>query len=161
VSVEERVLAELERRGVEHELVPCSTEHADTAVFCEVHGYPVSIAANALVVSTKREPQRHACCLVLGDRRLDVNGVVKERLGGRCSFAKPERMRELTGMEVGGVTPFALPADLPIWICDAMMDEERVIVGSGGRTSKLIVSPRALAALPGAEVVPGLSKPRG
>jgi prolyl-tRNA editing enzyme YbaK/EbsC (Cys-tRNA(Pro) deacylase) len=157
---ETRVLAELERRGVAFRREPCAPEHADTAVFCEVHGHSVDIAANALIVATKKEPRRFACCLVLGTRRLDVNGVVKQKLGGKCSFARAEEMKELTGMEVGGVTPFALPEGLPIWVCDAMMDHEEVIVGTGGRTSKLFVAPQALAELPGAEVVPGLSKAR-
>lgn len=160
-TIEETVLKELERRGVDFVLERCEPEHADTAVFCEVHGHSVDIAANALVVSTKKEPRSHACCVVLGTARLDVNGVVKQRLGGKCSFAKAEEMKELTGMEVGGVTPFALPEDLPIWICESMMDRERVIVGTGGRTSKVLVPPQALADLPNAEVVPGLSKPRG
>ena len=158
---EKRVLVDLERRGVAYRLEPCEPEHADTAIFCEVHGYSVDMAANALIVATKKEPKRYACCLVLGTRRLDVNGVVKQRLGGKCSFAKAEEMKELTGMEVGGVTPFALPEGLPIWVCDAMMSHEEVIVGTGARTSKLFVSPQALADLPGAEVVMGLSKERG
>lgn len=159
-TTERRVLAELERRGVAFRLEACEPEHADTAVFCEVHGHPVDIAANALILATKKEPKRYACCLVLGTRRLDVNGVVKQKLGGKCSFARPEEMKALTGMEVGGVTPFALPEGLPIWVCEAMMDREEVIVGTGGRTSKLFVSPQALAALPGAEIVSGLSQAR-
>ena len=159
-TTEERVLAELERRGVDFLLERCAPEHADTALFCEVHGYSTEIAANALIVATKKEPKAYACCVVLGSRRLDVNGVVKQRLGGKCSFAKADEMKTLTGMEIGGVTPFALPEGLPIWVCDAMMSTERVIVGTGGRTSKVLVPPQALANLGGAEVVPGLSTPR-
>ena len=159
-DIEERVLAALERLGIEHRLEACAPEDADTAVFCEKHGHPVENAANALIVSTQKEPRQHVCCIVPGDHRLDVNGTVKRRLGSRCSFAKAEEMKALTGMEVGGVTPFALPEDLPIWVAEALLERPEAIVGTGGRTSKLFVSPQALAELPNAEVVPELSRPR-
>ena len=159
-DTEAKVLAELERLGIEHRLEPCEPEHADTAVFCEVHGYSVDLAGNAIVVATQKPPKRYACCIVPGTHKLDVNGAVKDKMGARCSFAKPDEMRELTGMEVGGVTPFALPPDLPIWVADALLERPEVIVGTGGRTSKLFIKPRALLQLPNAELVPGLSKPR-
>lgn len=157
---ERGVIEELDRRGVGYERVPCDPEFADTAAFCERYGYPVSIAANAIVCATKREPRRFCVCVVLGTRRLDVNRRVRDLLGaGRVSFARPQEMRELTGMEVGGVTPFALPAGLPVYVDGAMMGLDRVIVGTGGRTSKVLVPPSALADLPGAEVIEDLSTP--
>jgi prolyl-tRNA editing enzyme YbaK/EbsC (Cys-tRNA(Pro) deacylase) len=160
-SIEQRVLEELERRGVEHELVRIPPEEADTAVFCERHGYPLSMAANAIVVATKRPPRRLACCVVLGTRRLDVNRKVREIMGGeKVSFASAEDMRSVTGMEVGGVTPFCLPDDMPLFLCGTMLEQPRIIVGTGGRTSKILLDPHRLAELPGARVVSDLSLPR-
>jgi prolyl-tRNA editing enzyme YbaK/EbsC (Cys-tRNA(Pro) deacylase) len=160
-TLESRVLAELQRLGLSHEVVACLEEQADTAVFCEAHGYPVSMAANALVVATKKKPRRYACCIVKGDRRLDVNHRVRELLqGGRISFARPEEMREQTGMEVGGVTPFLLPEDMPIYFDAALLDEERIILGTGGRSAKVLIPPGELAALGCVTVVEGLSAAR-
>ena len=76
----------------------------------------------------------------------------------RASFASAEEVIELTGMMIGGVTPFALPDDLPVYVDRRVMDLESVIVGSGSRSSKILVSPEALARLPSAQVVEGLSK---
>jgi Ala-tRNA(Pro) deacylase len=46
--------------------------------------------------------------VVLEDRRLDLKGL-SGRLGApRFSFAAPERMRAVLGVEPGSVTPFAL-----------------------------------------------------
>ena len=158
---EATVLRTLQALGVEHELVPCDPEYADTAAFCERYGYAVDIAANAIIVASKKKPRRYACCVVLGTRRLDVNGRVRRLMDARrVSFARADDMRALTGMEVGGVTPFALPPDLPLYLDGAMMGLDRVIVGTGGRTSKILIAPRALAALPGAEVVEDLARPR-
>ena len=54
---------------------------------------------------------------LLANTRLDVNRVVRHRLGVRkASFASIDETRDLTGMLIGGVTVFGLPADLPVWI---------------------------------------------
>lgn len=160
-GMEARVLASLAAMGADHEIVRIPPEQADTAVFCETHGFSLDVAANAIVVATRKEPRRHACCVVLGTRRLDVNRRVRELLGGgKVSFARAEDMRSLTGMEVGGVTPFCLPESVPLYLCGELMRRERVIVGTGGRSSKVLVAPAVLARLPGATVVEDLSLPR-
>ena len=61
-------------------------------------------------------------------------------------------------MQIGGVTPYGLPAGLPIWIDSRIMACDQVIVGGGSRDRKLLVPPASLAALPGAEVVEDLAK---
>ena len=95
---------------------------------------------------------------MLATTRLDVNHAVRPLLGVRkASFASPEETRELTGMLIGGVTPFGLPEGLPLYIDERVMDLDEVIVGGGGRTTKLSVSPSALLRLPNAEVVSGLA----
>jgi prolyl-tRNA editing enzyme YbaK/EbsC (Cys-tRNA(Pro) deacylase) len=97
--------------------------------------------------------------MVLATTRLDVNGVVRRRLGvKKASFASAEETIEITGMEIGGVTPYGLPPGLPIWIDSRAMDCDQVIVGGGSRDRKLLVPPASLAALPGAEVVVDLAK---
>jgi len=70
------------------------------------YGYSPDQSANCLLLgSTKGEP-KFACCVVLANCRLDVNKVVRKKLGvRRLSFANPELTKELTGMELGGVTP--------------------------------------------------------
>ncbi len=157
---EARVLAALAARGVAYERVPCDPELADTAAFCAHYGYDLAISANAIVVATKKEPRLYAACLVLATTRLDVNKAVRREVGGgRLSFASADEMHRVTGMEVGGVTPFGLPGDLPLLIDAAVMVPARVIVGTGGRTSKILVAPAALAALPAARVVAGLAHP--
>jgi len=56
-------------------------------------------------------------------------------------------------MEYGGITPVGLPADWPILIDENVVEQERVIVGSGVRGSKLLVDTAVLASLPNAEVL--------
>ncbi len=136
---------------------------ADTAAFCETYGSPLSASANCVVVAGKREgEQRYAACLVLATARADVNGVVRRRLDVRkASFAPMDDAVARTGMAYGGITPFGLPAGWPLLIDAAVAAAPELVVGSGVRTSKLLVPGDVLAKLPGAEVVDGLGRPIG
>mgnify|MGYP001189966814 CR=1 FL=1 len=157
--VEARVLAVLDALGERWERIPCDPALADTAAFCAHYGEPLERSANAIVVATRGEPSVLAACVVLATTRLDVNRAVRRELGGaRVSFADAARMRAATGMEVGGVTPFALPPGMPLLIDAAVAALPWVIVGTGGRTSKLRIAPSALVRLPGARVVAGLAR---
>ena len=96
--------------------------------------------------------------MVLATTRLDVNGMVRRRLGvRRASFAGPEETAELTGMAIGGVTPFALPPNLPLWIDAAVVVREQLVFGGGSRSCKVVGAPELLLAVPGVEVVDALA----
>ena len=153
------VRQQLDELGIEYEIVPCDPDLADTAAFCEAYGYAPEDSANTIVVAGKSTPPVYAACVVLATTRLDVNGVVRRRLGVRkASFASADETRELTGMLIGGVTAFGLPPKLPVWIDAAVMGRERIVLGGGSRSCKLIVVPEALLKIPSAEVVDQLAK---
>ncbi len=153
-----RLEAALAPLGAPYELFPCDPALADTALFCEAYGFSLDDSANTIVVVGKAEPRRYAACIVLAPDRLDVNRVVKTRLGTRkASFAGADETRDLTGMEIGGVTPVGLPADLPVWIDAGVMSRSRIVLGGGGRSWKVLAAPRILLRLPNAEVVEGLA----
>ena len=145
----------------EYELFACDPALADTAAFCAAYGFAPEDSANTIVVIGKSDPPVFAACVVLSTHRLDVNRVVKQRLGTRkASFASPDETRELTGMEIGGVTAFGLPAGLPLWVDAAVMTRERIILGGGSRNWKVIAPPAILQTLPNVEIVDGLAAPR-
>jgi prolyl-tRNA editing enzyme YbaK/EbsC (Cys-tRNA(Pro) deacylase) len=155
-----RLEAALEPLGVAYELFPCDPALADTAQFCAAYGFSPGESANTIVVVGKADPRVYAACIVLATHRLDVNRAVRDRLGTRkASFASADETRELTGMEIGGVTPFGLPDGLPVWIDADVMVRSRIILGGGSRSWKVISTPALLSALPRAEVVDGLANP--
>ena len=154
----DELLALLAATGVEHELVPCDPELADTAAFCEAYGYALDDSANTIVVAGRGDPSSHAACVLLATTRLDVNRVVRKRLGAKkASFADAEATVALTGMQLGGVTPFGLPDDLPLWIDARVMRRDRVVLGGGSRDRKVLASPQILTAI-GGEVVDDLAR---
>jgi len=152
------LLAALAGRG-EHELFACDPALADTAAFCAAYGFAPEDSANTIVVVGKGTPPVYAACVVLATHRLDVNRTVRQRLGRKASFASPEETRELTGHAIGGVTVFGLPAGLPILVDPAVMARDRIVLGGGSRSWKVIAPPSILRTLPGLEVVDGLANP--
>ncbi len=144
--------------GIDHEFVDCDPDLADTAQFIEAYGYAAEDSANTIVVIGKGEPPVYAACVVLATTRLDVNKTVRKRLGvKKASFAPADVTTELTGMMVGGVTPFGLPADMPLWIDSRVVERERILLGGGSRSCKVVGPPALLTALPNSEVVDGLA----
>jgi prolyl-tRNA editing enzyme YbaK/EbsC (Cys-tRNA(Pro) deacylase) len=143
----------------DHELFPCDPALADTAAFCAAYGFAPEDSANTIVVVGKGSPPVYAACVVLATHRLDVNRAVKGRFGRKSSFASPDETRALTGMEIGGVTAFGLPAGLPLWVDSAVMERERIVLGGGSRSWKVIAPPSILLTLADVEVVEGLAAP--
>jgi len=133
---------------------------ADTAAFCEHYEIGLDVSANCVVVEARRADRVwFAACVVVATTRADVNGIVRKHLGARkISFAPMDAAVSLTGMEYGGITPVGLPDDWPILVDRNVIDEDRVIIGSGIRGSKLLAATEVLASLPNAEV-PALTKP--
>ncbi|WP_448002098.1 YbaK/EbsC family protein [Agromyces bauzanensis] len=129
---------------------------ADTAAFCERYEISMADGANCVIVQARRgERTWYAACLVRGSDRADVNGAVRRHLGARrLSFAPMDDAVELTGMAYGGITPIGLPDDWPILVDESVARRDRLIVGSGIRGSKLLVTGAFLAGLPNAEVLP-------
>ncbi len=149
----------LDDSGFDHEVIPCDPELADTAVFCQHYGYALGVSANTIIVKVKTGEQRFVACVVLATTRLDVNKAVRKRLAARrVSFASADETREVTGMELGGVTPLALPVDLPVWIDERVMSADYIILGGGDRSTKIKIAPKALLQIPEATVVENLAK---
>jgi prolyl-tRNA editing enzyme YbaK/EbsC (Cys-tRNA(Pro) deacylase) len=157
-AAREALEAALAGRG-EYELFPCDPALADTAAFCAAYGFALEDSANTIIVVGKGAEPVYAACVVLATHRLDVNHAVKGRFGRRASFASPDETRELTGHEIGGVTVFGLPSGLPVWIDAAVMARQRIVLGGGSRSWKVIAPPSILRTLPGADVVEGLANP--
>jgi len=154
----DRLVAALEPLGVEYELFACDPALADTTAFCAAYGFAPEDSANTILVIGKSDPPRYAACVVLAPNRLDVNRTVRDRLGTRkASFAPGESTREITGMEIGGVTVFGLPAELPVWVDARVMQRDRIVLGGGSRSWKVIAPPSILLALPNVGVVEGLA----
>ena len=153
-----RVRDSLDALGVPYEVMPIDPAFADTAQFCEKYGIPLANSANTIVVASKKEPKLYCACVVLATTRLDVNHTVRRLMGAaRVSFATAEETQALTGMMIGGVTVFALPPDVPLYVDERLMGLDWLILGGGSRSTKIRTSPEVFRRMPNATIVPGLA----
>jgi prolyl-tRNA editing enzyme YbaK/EbsC (Cys-tRNA(Pro) deacylase) len=151
--------AYLKDHEIDHEVMDCDPDLADTAAFCEAYGVPLENSANAILVASKKPEGLYALCLVLATDRLDVNGTVRRSLGARkVSFASAEDTLARTGQEIGGVTVFGIPEEIPIWVSPTVIERDWVVVGAGTRSAKIKLDPAVFTAHSRYEVVSGLTK---
>lgn len=142
------------------EVLECDPDFADTAAFNEKYGFAADEGANTIIIASRKvEPTQYAVCVVLPSTRLDVNKMVTKSMGvKRASFADSETTKQLTGMEIGGVVAVGID-DYPIYIDKAVLEQDKLVMGGGNRTSKLLMKSAELLKLPRVEVVEGLAKP--
>jgi len=136
---------------------------SDTVNFVPAFDLRDDLAANCVIVSGAREGvERVAACVVLATTRADINGVVRKRIDVRkASFMPLDVAVERTGMEYGGITPFGLPRDWPIFVDSRVAESALLTWGAGVRAAKIIAPGSLVAELPHATVIEGLARPIG
>jgi prolyl-tRNA editing enzyme YbaK/EbsC (Cys-tRNA(Pro) deacylase) len=148
----------IKQNDITYKVLECTPELADTAAFCEHYHVSLDQAANTILVASRKvEPTKYAVCVALGTTKLDVNKTVCKLLGvKKASFADAETTIKLTCMLIGGVTAIGIK-DLPIYVDSAVMRQPEVVMGSGNRSSKILLQPKELEKLDNLEVVEGLA----
>ncbi|MBF6671148.1 hypothetical protein H6F58_04770 [Glutamicibacter sp. FBE19] len=137
--------------GINALVTPIQEQDSDTTAFFHRFQLEPHLGANCVIVEGQRgETRRLAACITLGADRIDLNGAVRKSLDARkVRMAPPEVLIQLD-MESGGVSPFGLPTEWTLLVDPAVSQAEELIVGSGIRTSKLLVSGYSLSQIPGA-----------
>jgi prolyl-tRNA editing enzyme YbaK/EbsC (Cys-tRNA(Pro) deacylase) len=161
-DIDGQVTASLDALGAPYEVMTIDPDFADTARFCERYGIPLENSANTIIVASKKEPKQYCACVVKATTRLDVNHAVRRLMNvSKLSFATAEETMALTGMMIGGVTIFALPPDLPVYVDERLMALDWVILGGGSRSTKIKASPDVFRRLPNTTIVPNLATDAG
>jgi len=157
------VAALIQALGIDCHAAAIDPSLADTGAFCAAYEVALDQSANCVVVAGRRgETTTMAACLVLATDRADINRTVRRHLDARkVSFAAMEDAVRDTQMAYGGITPVGLPAPWPILVDTAVAGLDHVVVGSGIRGSKLLISGPALTELPYAEVLSLRISPAG
>ena len=113
------------------------------------HGVAPAQIAKTLSLRIK---DRSLLVVTCGDARLN-NRKVKDVLGGKASMLGAEEVVALTGHPVGGVCPFGLTTQLPIYCDVSLRTFDEVLPAAGSINSAMRISPERMATLVGAEWV--------
>jgi prolyl-tRNA editing enzyme YbaK/EbsC (Cys-tRNA(Pro) deacylase) len=132
--------------------------HAPELPLIEVEESTATVATAAAALGV--EPGRIAKTLAVrvngetflvvarGDARLD-NGKSKAEFGGRPRMLGPEETLALTGHPVGGVCPFGLATDLPVYLDRTLEGYDLVYPAGGSLNTSVEVTPERLFDLVG------------
>jgi Cys-tRNA(Pro) deacylase len=145
----ERVRTYLEAHGLadglcEFEQSTKTAQEAADAMGCEL-----GQIVKSLVFVVDGKP---VVALVAGDRRGDTDAIAALLGGGKARFADAETVRGATGYAIGGVSPFDLPAGLPLFADSSLARFETVYPAAGTPTSMVCVQLAELLELTGARV---------
>lgn len=108
-----------------------------------VHNVEPNQIAKTLSLKVKNEVVLVVCA---GEARLD-NQKIKQALGAKARMLRAEEVVESTSHPVGGVCPFGLPYDLPVY-CDITLQQySEVLPAAGSVNSAIRISPQRMLEL--------------
>lgn len=136
--------------------------NAPDIAIIETAGSSSAVALAAAAHGVEPAQIAKTICLRVGDRtmlivasgtsRLD-NRKFKDAFGSKGRMLDAEEVLAVTSHPVGGVCPFGLPAQLPVY-CDVSLKQfEEVVPAAGSTNSAVRISTGRLAEITGAEWV--------
>jgi len=132
-------------RQLEIPIIELEVSTATVALAAAAHGVEAGRIAKTLAF---RINGGQAMLLVArGDARID-NRKFKDRFG-KGKMLPAEEVVELTGHPVGGVCPFGLANELPIYLDQSLQAFDEVLPAAGATHSAVRLSPQQLAEITG------------
>jgi Cys-tRNA(Pro) deacylase len=140
------VAAFLESHGLHEEIVHFDRSTKTAALAAEAVGCELGQIVKSLVFVVDDEP---ILVLVAGDRRGDPAAISQAAGGSSARIAKADEVRDATGFVIGGVSPFDLPADLPVLLDESLGRFEVVYTAAGTPSSVVPIAVDDLAEMTG------------
>jgi Cys-tRNA(Pro) deacylase len=95
---------------------------------------------------------RPVLALIAGDRRGDTHAIAREAGAASVSFADADTVRSATGYAIGGVSPFDLPPELPVFIDASFERFDEVYTAAGTPNSMVHLTIAQLVAVSGGQM---------
>lgn len=131
-----------ERKGINIPIIELETSTATVELAAEAHGVEPGRIAKTLAF---RLPEKVVLVVARGDARID-NRKFKQTFGkGRMLPAN--EVEALTGHPVGGVCPFGLATDLPVYLDVSLQYFDEVLPAAGAIHSAVRLTPQHMLEL--------------
>ncbi|WP_249977806.1 YbaK/EbsC family protein [Vreelandella olivaria] len=125
------------------------TSTATVQLAASAHGVAPGQIAKTLAF---RIADRHVLIVASGDARID-NRKIRDTFGGKAKMLDADTVLALTSHPVGGVCPFGLATDLPVYCDESLHAYDEVLPAAGSANSAVRLSPKHLAELVNAQWV--------
>ena len=145
----EIVRAYLRARGMEDRIMEFEQSTATVIEAAAVVGVEPARIAKTLTFKNKAGD---GCIIVVtaGDARIDNHGF-RDQFGIKARMCAPEEAVQYTGHAVGGVCPFAVPEQTPVYLDESLKRFETVFPAAGNAQIAVRLTPEELYALSGAQ----------
>jgi Cys-tRNA(Pro) deacylase len=141
-----RVTAFLAAHGLADAIVHFERSTKTAQLAADAMGCELGQIAKSLVFVADGEP---VLVLVAGDRRGDAVAIATAMGATRARLADAASVEAATGYAVGGVSPFDLPADLPVLIDRSLARYDTVYPAAGTPASMVGLTPGQLIEVTG------------
>lgn len=142
----ERVRRFLNEKNPQLHIIILEDSTKTAVLAAQALGTEVGQIAKSIVFKTKKED--YLMVVSAGDVRLDSKAI-KEVIGERVRMANADEVLEITGFNVGGVCPFALRRDIPIFLDESLRRYEIVYAAAGTAHTALPISYEELLRITG------------
>lgn len=133
----ERVNEYLQERNPDLEIIIFKEDTSTAPLAAQVLGTEVGQIAKSILFKSKNE--NFLMIVAAGDVRLDSK-LIKKMVGSKVRMASPEEVFEVTGFNIGGVCPFALLREIPIYLDESLKRYDVVYAAAGTGNTALPVS---------------------
>ncbi|WP_028533980.1 YbaK/EbsC family protein [Paludibacterium yongneupense] len=127
-------------RNLDIPIIELETSTATVALAAAAHGVEPGRIAKTLAF--RLNDRRVVLLVASGDARID-NRKFKSALG-KGKMLSPDEVENVTGHPVGGVCPFGLAQDLPVFLDISLRDFHEVLPAAGAPHSAVRLSPDLL-----------------
>lgn len=145
----EAVREHLSRFGKADDILEFEESSATVTLAAEKVGTELARIAKTLALYDPVDATRAILIVAAGDARLH-NGSFKRQFGGKAKMIAAEDLEALTGHPVGGVCPFANPAEARVYLDDSLKRFDSVYPAAGTDRSAVNVRVDELESTSGA-----------
>lgn len=145
----ESVRAFLAEHAPDIAIIELPTSTATVALAAEAHGVEPGRIAKTLSLQVG---ERTVLVVARGDARLD-NRKLKQAFGVKTRMVDGVTAEALTGHPVGGVCPFGLATDLPVYCDISLQAFDEVLPAAGATHSAIRIAPQRMLDLVGGQWV--------
>ena len=140
----------LEDQGVDFQVVEYIYKKKGGQIAAQAVGWNDAQVVKSLVVKTG--PKDYCFTLVPTDRDLSVKKLARMIGAKTVDMASVRDAERLTGYVEGGISPFGSYTPLPVYLEEALLEHDRVLINAGHRGLLVSLNPWDLQAILNAEV---------
>ncbi len=133
----ERVRVYLQDHNPRLSIIEFEVDTSTAPLAAQALGREVGQIAKSILLKSK--DNQFVMVVTAGDARID-NKAIKNLVGSRMRMATGEEVFEITGFNIGGVCPFALKQDIPIYLDESLKRYQVVYAAAGGSNTALPIT---------------------